>query len=376
MSRQDEVKVLIYNHGRRLQKLREKRAKLGISTDPRFDIEIDELEEEIEKLQMELIELDPGEENPISPGQPGVAILIGEETLQITIKGNLKDFSDQEEEKLRRKIADLVEGSFTMIKIISKNEGSIVLGVKIPAEWARKLIELYEANDPRLDELGIEQIKKISEDKKDIDLESLSDEKLLEIIKQEAHPQAQEDAFTIIYKRYNEFVTSLIKKSTTSISLEDTEDVLIEVWFTVVMLLDSSRPIPVQTFKAWLLGVVRAKIADFYRRQARLKLERTQLLDAVSKDIAESILLDIRPVESQVFTQRDRDKLSSLIDSELTRQEHRVLLLNYSAGIGSNMIANILDIESSTVRKSRQRALEKLRRKLDQETGQSDPENK
>lgn len=57
MSREDDIRRLIVKHTRRLQKLKEKKAELGISTDPSLDIEIEDIEAELAKLQAELAAL-------------------------------------------------------------------------------------------------------------------------------------------------------------------------------------------------------------------------------------------------------------------------------------------------------------------------------
>ena len=54
MSRQDDIKNLINNHSRRLQKLKEQQALAGIVVDPIILIEIEKIQEEIQYLQTEL----------------------------------------------------------------------------------------------------------------------------------------------------------------------------------------------------------------------------------------------------------------------------------------------------------------------------------
>jgi hypothetical protein len=54
VSREDDIQQLIINHQRRLQKLREQQALQGLSVDPKILIEIEDIEKEIEKLEIEL----------------------------------------------------------------------------------------------------------------------------------------------------------------------------------------------------------------------------------------------------------------------------------------------------------------------------------
>ncbi len=54
MSRQDDIKQLITQHQRRLQKLKEQRASFGLTTPPHILMEIEDIEAEITKLHAEL----------------------------------------------------------------------------------------------------------------------------------------------------------------------------------------------------------------------------------------------------------------------------------------------------------------------------------
>ena len=54
MSNQDHNQKLIATKQRRLQKLQEQEAMMGINTPPHISIEIEDIEEEIAQLQAEL----------------------------------------------------------------------------------------------------------------------------------------------------------------------------------------------------------------------------------------------------------------------------------------------------------------------------------
>ena len=65
MPTKDQIKKLIFNHNRRLQKLKEQQALEGPSVDPKILIQIEDIEAEIENLQADLAELDEtAEESP------------------------------------------------------------------------------------------------------------------------------------------------------------------------------------------------------------------------------------------------------------------------------------------------------------------------
>jgi hypothetical protein len=61
MARRDDLQKLIQTHQRRLQKLKEQQAVQGINVEPHIVIEIEDIEAELDKLQVELAGL-PGEE--------------------------------------------------------------------------------------------------------------------------------------------------------------------------------------------------------------------------------------------------------------------------------------------------------------------------
>jgi hypothetical protein len=56
MSNQDDLKKLITDYAKRLQKLKEQKAIAGLSVDPKIPIEIEDIESEIESLQVQLRE--------------------------------------------------------------------------------------------------------------------------------------------------------------------------------------------------------------------------------------------------------------------------------------------------------------------------------
>jgi hypothetical protein len=64
MPHQDDIKNLIRNHNRRLQKLKERKALEGLNTSPEILIEIEDIEDEVTNLEKELIEIRQKENLP------------------------------------------------------------------------------------------------------------------------------------------------------------------------------------------------------------------------------------------------------------------------------------------------------------------------
>ncbi len=98
MSRRDDIKKLIINHSRRLQKLKEQQSLLGISVAPNVLIQIEDLEATIKKLQVELASLP--ESSPIvddvapgdvhSPGEPQSTQEKSAGGVSISVSGNVE----------------------------------------------------------------------------------------------------------------------------------------------------------------------------------------------------------------------------------------------------------------------------------------------
>jgi hypothetical protein len=59
MAQSDDIKKLISNHSRSLQKLKERQALEGLATPPHILIEIEDTEEKIKNLQKELNQIEP-----------------------------------------------------------------------------------------------------------------------------------------------------------------------------------------------------------------------------------------------------------------------------------------------------------------------------
>jgi hypothetical protein len=74
MARIDDLKKLILEHSRRLQKLKEQEARYGYSVDPHIPLEIEDIEAKIQALQTELNQLGAGSAGPTAAsGQPSPA---------------------------------------------------------------------------------------------------------------------------------------------------------------------------------------------------------------------------------------------------------------------------------------------------------------
>jgi formylglycine-generating enzyme required for sulfatase activity len=111
MSRQDDLRQLISNHQRRLQKLKEQQALMGMHTPPYISIEIEDTEAELNRLSDELAGLrgatPPREETPPALAGPQVFI----------------SYSRRDIEFVQKLAADLERAGLTTWWDVSKLEG-------------------------------------------------------------------------------------------------------------------------------------------------------------------------------------------------------------------------------------------------------------
>jgi predicted RNA-binding protein YlqC (UPF0109 family) len=89
--------------------------------------------------------------------------------VEIVIKGDPSTFTNDQKSKLLKMLALNLDCSHDVFNILSVRSGSIILQVEMPVEVAERLIELFEDGDPIVDDLGIGQIKIISEQNAQVD---------------------------------------------------------------------------------------------------------------------------------------------------------------------------------------------------------------
>jgi hypothetical protein len=138
MHSQEDVKRLIHINSRRLQLLKEQKAYKGVSVDPSVTMEIEDLEVELQQLEHQLEE---------------------RAETKIVIGSKLPHFTPEELEGKIAQIAAILSIPPTEISLLRAYDGSIILHVMMPAEAADRLMALHEANDPAIQELGIQDVQ-------------------------------------------------------------------------------------------------------------------------------------------------------------------------------------------------------------------------
>jgi RNA polymerase sigma factor (sigma-70 family) len=79
--------------------------------------------------------------------------------VEIIFKGNLAQFTYEQQLAAIGALAGILNIPRDQIEILSARDGSVILHVAMPAEAIERLIALYEAQDPALEDLGIQAVK-------------------------------------------------------------------------------------------------------------------------------------------------------------------------------------------------------------------------
>lgn len=137
MSLAESINNLIATHRRRLQLLKEKKAKYGLNTPSEIIIEIEDIEAEIEQLELELKEIERSVPSPKEPVSNGVAII----------------------HRARKSLANILRISLNQISI--QSERSKLWRIQLPATAAERLLTLHQNTDPILQTLNIQQLRVI-----------------------------------------------------------------------------------------------------------------------------------------------------------------------------------------------------------------------
>lgn len=122
MSRQTDIQKLITIYSRRLQKLREQEALYGLNTAPEIQLEIETIEDKLERLQTTLENCDSTETEGAGGGVVP-AINIADELAQLE--------NTNQPQTVKVNISDVNSSSIKLGNIVTGNvEGDVVAGNK------------------------------------------------------------------------------------------------------------------------------------------------------------------------------------------------------------------------------------------------------
>jgi len=158
MSRKDDIKKLIANCERRLQKRKEQQALFGLDTPPHILTEIEDIETEIEKLQTELEALkDSGVGEELRTPSELAKDTKPKQRAQVYLQGDFPLSAERQSAAIDA-FAAVMGISPQEIEVYRVYEGSIVFDLGIPSNAVQRLRSLLQSNSPQLRLLRVEKV--------------------------------------------------------------------------------------------------------------------------------------------------------------------------------------------------------------------------
>ena len=144
---------------KRLRVLELKEAQQGIDTQPHIVNEIEELREKITKIDMLLMDI----ENISSDHHNAVLqnAVTTRSQVEIVFRGHFNKLTPEIQTAAIRALAAIMEIPYEQVIVMSVKSGSIILHIEVPEQALRRLIDLYQADDPILQELEIIRINTV-----------------------------------------------------------------------------------------------------------------------------------------------------------------------------------------------------------------------
>jgi RNA polymerase sigma-70 factor (ECF subfamily) len=165
--------------------------------------------------------------------------------------------------------------------------------------------------------------------------------------------QGSKEAFSDIYRRYSRmvFVQAFQKTGVREVA----EDILQEVFSALWAGRDTLQPD--KSLKAYLMGIVRFKVIDYYRVSA-LRLRHLDTLTQLM-DQPEALLHD-------TLSAKEREKSLQTHIQSLSDSVRTIFLLSRYDGLSIEDISRKLQLSNQTVRNQISKALKTLRLKFDE----------
>lgn len=157
--------------------------------------------------------------------------------------------------------------------------------------------------------------------------------------------------FEIIYREYRDLMLYIANRILGD--TRDSEDVVHQAFLKIIGILDKIEEPKCHKTRSLCVTIVERTAIDLYRRRQR---EKTVSLDEEYANV---------PDTAQIAAAADRADLAAAIASLPTRYRE-VLLLRYDSGFSDREIAGLLSMSEVNVRKTIQRAKERLSRMLEE----------
>lgn len=145
-------------------------------------------------------------------------------------------------------------------------------------------------------------------------------------------------------------------------SIEDTEDILQEVWYQFSRLSDIDE---IENISGWLFSVSRNKVTDFYRKKKTKNIEDYTIEDSDGNfSINEILMIDTtNSPEMAFFKEMFWSEFMKAID-ELPDKQKQVYFLNELEGKSLKDIAELTNEKLKTIISRKGYAVKYLRKKL------------
>jgi RNA polymerase sigma-70 factor (ECF subfamily) len=160
--------------------------------------------------------------------------------------------------------------------------------------------------------------------------------------------QGNEQAFDVLYKRYVIQLVGLITQKTGS--EENAKELSQDVFLAVYLQKDNLQNI--QNFKAYLFGIAKNKVFNYYRHQL------------VKRQYQQNLLNEINPVIDDVNEILENKQLVQIIDQQVEQLPPKcreVFKLSRQENLSYKAIAQRLKISENTVDQHIQKALRAIR---------------
>lgn len=163
-----------------------------------------------------------------------------------------------------------------------------------------------------------------------------------------SHPQAFRDLYRHYFPRVYAYVAYRVG------SVQDTEDLVSEVFLRVVEGLGQFEHRGAGSFAAWIFRIAQNHVAQHHRGQRRRS-------DAVSLDAVMELSSHL-PLPDQIIQQKEQQARLHAAIASLSSRRQEVVMLRFFGGLRNREIAAVLGLDERTVASHLCRALEDLQR--------------
>jgi len=159
------------------------------------------------------------------------------------------------------------------------------------------------------------------------------------------------EIYETYYKRVYNYISYRINNH------NDTGDLVSQVFERVIQKYSTYNP-KSSVFEAWLIGIARNTVTDYFRKQKKtFNISMEAVIDFISRS---------RQPEEVIVTNENNASLIKAL-TKLSEKERNVVAMKFAAELKNTDIAEVLGISDSHVGVILFRSLKKLRKELEEE---------